>query len=144
MPLCISNTNSRTKVKTVVPKVLVVEDDDYARLSLNRLLIRLGHDVFLANNGQQGLALLEKNPVDIILTDIFMPDLDGFEFILEMNQKENAPPIIAMSGGFRNFPRMEILLTADLFGASKILPKPFSEEQLREAFAELLAGRNCH
>ena len=127
-----------------MPKVLVVEDDDYARLSLNRLLIRLGHDAFLANNGRQGLALLKKHPVDIILTDIFMPDMDGFEFILEMNQKENTPPIIAMSGGFQVFPRMEILMNAELFGASKILAKPFSEEQLREAFAELLAGRNCH
>jgi len=63
------------------------------------MLEREGFDIIVASNGKEGMKLFEKDPVDLVITDIIMPEKDGIEVILALRKDYPDVPIIAMSGG---------------------------------------------
>jgi CheY-like chemotaxis protein len=119
-------------------RILIIDDEEYIRVTLKTLLEHDGHEVSTADNGRAGLRLVEKEPFDLVISDIIMPEQDGFEVIKAVLMRENPPKIIAMSGGSKDLEQGYLLAMANLMHTSKVLSKPFSHETLREAIREVL------
>ncbi|KAI7256618.1 hypothetical protein KC345_g10955 [Hortaea werneckii] len=75
-------------------KILVVEDDKHVRKLMNAVLKREGYEVLTAENGIQALEVLEVQHIDLIILDIMMPEMDGFEFAEELRNANNMIPIL--------------------------------------------------
>ena len=118
-------------------RILVIDDDHHILIMIKKMLERVGFEVELASNGNEGLELYKRTPVDLVITDIIMPEKEGLETIREMRRIRSDLKIIAMSGGGK-ISSDNYLDTAKIFGASKILGKPFSQKQIVSAVQELL------
>ena len=118
-------------------RILVIDDDHHILIMVKKMLERVGFEVDLASNGNEGLALFKKIPVDMVITDIIMPEKEGLETIREMKKLRSDLKIIAMSGGGK-ITADNYLETAKIFGASRTLGKPFSQKQLVSSVQELL------
>ena len=113
-------------------RVMVVDDEASVRAGVARYLRTQQHDVFEASGGGEALRLAAQMQVDLVITDINMPDTDGIELIIGLAETRPGIPIIAMSGG--GLVSRELLLaSADLLGAVRTLPKPFELTELRDA-----------
>ena len=116
--------------------ILVIDDNDLLRESVRETLEQAGHSVIEAENGATGFALAKQNAVDLILTDMLMPESDGVETILQIRKTYPQMKIVAMSGSREH----ELYLSvASRLGADAVLDKPFRAAQLRETIARLLA-----
>jgi len=119
-------------------RILLIEDDDSFRTMLRLTLAHFGHTVMEARNGKEGLAMFKPANVDLVITDIMMPEKDGLEVLKELYVRQLPPvKIIAISGGGR-LTGSDNLRLAKLLGAAKVLAKPFSTEVLLAAINELL------
>jgi CheY-like chemotaxis protein len=117
-------------------RVLVIEDnEDFRKLTL-AWFQKCGIEVEGAANGTQGLALQRARPADVIITDIFMPEMDGIETIDDLRREFPEAKIIAMSGRdpLRSF---DVFTVARQVGAAKTFNKPFKFEDLIAAVHEL-------
>ena len=117
--------------------ILVIEDDDSLRSVIASTLTRLGYLVRTAQSGAHGLALFAIEPAALVITDVFMPEVDGLETIQELRKAPCPPKIIAISGGgvVRD---LDILRAAKLLGADLVMSKPFSISALIQAASALL------
>jgi DNA-binding NtrC family response regulator len=118
-------------------KVLVIEDDDLLRGLLRSAFTRAGWTVSEARDGSEGLASYARAPVDVVITDILMPEKEGLETIRELSAQSPGIKIIAISGGGRGL-NLDVLDIARRFGASVTLEKPFDLEKMLEVAKELL------
>ncbi|MCJ8344685.1 response regulator [bacterium] len=121
-------------------KLLLVEDDtDMSEVFCDFLEIA-GHEVHIAYNGKQGLQLFEKEDFDLIITDIFMPELDGLEMLQIILSKKPDTLVITLSGGHKLVPGVQSqYLDASIhLGACKSFYKPFKMNDLLIAIDELL------
>jgi two-component system chemotaxis response regulator CheY len=126
--------------KSVGQKLIVVADDDPAcRGLMAEILTDAGYACVEAECGRSALALIDLRP-DLLLTDLFMPDLDGIEIILKAKQTWPGVRIAAISGGIGAFDPMVLLRMAAILGADVALPKPFSVDQLLTCVAQALAA----
>jgi len=121
----------------MMQRILIIDDDHHILLMIKKMLERAGFEVDLASNGNEGVELFNKMPVDLVITDIIMPEKEGLETIREMKRLRPDLKIIAMSGGGK-VSSDNYLNTAKIFGASKILAKPFSQKQMVSAVHDLL------
>jgi CheY-like chemotaxis protein len=110
-------------------RVLVVDDDQQVRKMLRRILERMGQRVTEAQNGKEALAEFERCPVELVITDLFMPEKDGIETIENLRKLSQKVKIIAMSGDTRIAASTYLEMSAKL-GANRTLVKPFSIEKL--------------
>jgi DNA-binding response OmpR family regulator len=110
-------------------RVLVIEDNaglrDYLRLAIESA----GHQVLTAADGREALAYLNGHPVDTVLTDLFMPEMDGIEVIAELRRQFPGIKLLAMSGRSG----VDYLAVAKELGAARILRKPFQMDELMSA-----------
>jgi CheY-like chemotaxis protein len=120
-------------------RILVIDDEEPVRRLLTRILVADGHEVLEANNGREALEVHTKESVQLVITDIVMPEKDGLEVIMALRHDAPGLRIIAMSGGGR-FHQTEALLMAEPLGAVASLRKPFSIDELREAVGRALAA----
>jgi DNA-binding NtrC family response regulator len=120
-----------------MPTLLIIEDDHHILLMIKRMLEPLGYEIKLASDGNEGLEMFHKFEVDLVITDIIMPEKEGLEIIREMRRERPNLQIIAMSGGGK-ISADNYLETAKIFGAAKILEKPFSRTQMVSAVQHLL------
>ena len=120
-----------------MPKILLVDDDDALAGVLADSLIRFGYSVVRACNGKEALQLYDPKTIQLVLTDLYMPDMDGMELIMQLEQLNPGVRIIAMSGGGMGTPGVHLPL-AERLGAVKTLVKPFPLETLRLAVQECL------
>ncbi len=121
----------------MTPRILIIDDDHHILLMVKKMLERAGFEVDLASNGEEGLKLFKKLSVDLVITDIIMPEKEGLETIREMKKLRPDLKIIAMSGGGKVSSK-NYLDTAKIFGATRILAKPFTQKQMVSAVRELL------
>ena len=119
-------------------RILVIDDDNNLRKLLRRVLESAGHEVIEASNGSLALDMQRKDPADLIITDIFMPEKDDTEFIMDMSIEFPKVKVIAMSGG-GNIEGVDFLNLAENLGALKTFQKPFKQVDLLAAVKELLA-----
>ena len=115
--------------------ILLIDDEESVRTVFQVALERAGYRVLTAESGQHGLRLLEQQAVDLILVDIFMPEMDGLELIPLLRKTRPASKIIAISGASG---RMDHLDTAKYLGAHDTLKKPFSLQELLRAVSSQL------
>lgn len=121
-------------------RVLLIEDDADQRELLKTVLSKAGYDVTEAPDGEEGLRLFYQNPCELIITDIFMPEREGLELILEIRAQYPTVRIIAISGGTtwtKNSGADVVLETAEKFGANAIFKKPIKIQTLLEKVNEL-------
>ena len=126
-----------------MPRILVVDDDPMVGATIEVLLQRQGFDVTLADGGETGLAALESQAFEVMLVDIFMPHMRGFESIRIFHERAPTTPLIAMSGyAFASSasPSPDFLRMALELGATRCLRKPFTPEALMTTIRECLAG----
>jgi DNA-binding response OmpR family regulator len=119
-----------------MPRILVIDDDEQLRSFLVILLRKRNYDVIEARNGEIGLKLLRANPVELVITDIVMPEKEGFETIREIRQIQGNCKILAISGGGSN--RIDYLQLARKLGVDDTLSKPFAPTELVEKVRSLL------
>jgi DNA-binding response OmpR family regulator len=119
-------------------KILVVEDNLDTRELIHLHLTTEGYAVITAGNGQEGLYLAGAEHPDLMITDISMPELDGFELVRQLRtQSEFATlPILVLTAFGRE--QLDEAITA---GASRALNKPVHFDELIDDVRELLAGR---
>ena len=117
-------------------RVLVVDDDADMRLTLKLALELAGYQVAEAANGREAIERQRAAPADIVITDIFMPDSDGFEAIDGLRRQFPATKVIVMSGGAQ-LAKRDYLPDAELMGADATLQKPFDIEKLLKTLESL-------
>ena len=120
-------------------RVLVIDDEELARFTVREILESFGHHVIEASDGVKGIKAYQENHVDLIITDIIMPEKEGVEMIIELKRDEPNLNIIAISGGGRTR-NLDFLELAGEYGADKVLAKPFSADQLMECVNSLLGA----
>jgi CheY-like chemotaxis protein len=113
--------------------ILIAEDDDALRRTLEMLLLSSGHRIVAARDGAEALVALDGQPVDLVITDVLMPKMDGLEFIREIREHRPELPIVAISGGGKFVDGRYCLTAARAFGASAALAKPFGRDELNSA-----------
>jgi DNA-binding NtrC family response regulator len=106
-------------------RILVVDDNASIRSSLGKMLATAGHEVLLAENGSEATRLWQEGGADLVIVDLFMPEKDGLETIIELRAHSPGISIIAMSGGGTRM-RMDLLPEAKLLGATVTIDKPFT------------------
>jgi CheY-like chemotaxis protein len=120
-----------------MPRILVVDDNaEFGRI-LQAHLTAHGHEVVAAKDGEQGLALIERESFDIVLTDILMPQRDGIEVLRQVKQRWPSLPVIAVSGGGW-IKAGDLLEMADRLGADRVLQKPVRRDDLLAAVDAVL------
>lgn len=113
-------------------RILVIDDEPLICSMLDVRLSRAGHNVMTAPDGREGVALYRKDPADVVITDIMMPEKDGLETIGELRQANPDLKIIAISGGSRIL-NADFLEAASLCGAAAVFQKPLDHHQLLQA-----------
>ena len=123
-------------------RVLVVDDDPMVCMAIEVYLERHDFQVTIADGGEAGLRALEGASFDLMIIDIFMPHMRGFESIRIFHERAPTIPLIAMSGyAFANLnsPAPDFLRMALELGASRCLRKPFTPVALLTVINECLA-----
>lgn len=125
---------------------IVVDDDDLVRRTVCFMLSALDFDVTEAPSGKNALRVLSESKFDLVITDLFMPEFDGLELILEIKKMALDTPVVLMTGGGKHFPpdseRLNALTeSAMLFGASHIIQKPFKKDDLAAIVKKALAPK---
>jgi DNA-binding response OmpR family regulator len=110
-------------------RVLVIEDNPGLRDLVRLTLESTGHEVLTATHGAEGLAYLGEHAVDLVITDLFMPEMDGIEVIAALRRRFPGVKVVAMSGR----PGVDYLTVARELGAARILRKPFAMDELLSA-----------
>lgn len=118
-------------------RILVIDDEDLMRQVIREMLETEGYLVATAANGKEGLELYRRELPDLIITDIFMPEMEGLETIRALQQDSSKVKIIAISGG-GDRGMTSFLSYAKRFGALRALEKPFLREDLIKSVREVL------
>ena len=116
--------------KSVIPSaplktILVVDDEGAIRKLFRILLERAGYRVTEAANGREALRVIDSEPIDLMITDIVMPDQEGLETVTALRAGGKPLKIIAISGAAFSY-----LKIAKILGADATLPKPVGAEDL--------------
>jgi putative two-component system response regulator len=116
--------------------VLLVDDDGGNRELVSKILDLCGYESIQASSGAKALQLLAENPVDIILLDIMMPDMDGYEFCRQLKQSKNLAhiPIIMLTALVDEESRQKSFAV----GANDFISKPFKMDVLVGKIEELV------
>lgn len=117
--------------------ILVVDDDPAVCRMLQLALEIPGHHVTTISRAREAMAHLESSPVELLITDLVMPDVEGIEIIMRVSQAYPKIPIVAISGEGADGPE-EYLAIARLLGAHRTLSKPFDCRRLIAVVDELL------
>lgn len=117
--------------------ILIIDDDDTLRAVMRKILERRGHAVRDAADGAVGLSLLRSGRPDLLVTDLYMPEKEGIETIVEVREVYPDLPILAVSGG-GNLGQGGSLSDAEALGADASLAKPFTVDAFAEAVERLL------
>jgi CheY-like chemotaxis protein len=120
-------------------RVLVIDDNPDIRALLREAFELHGYDVEVAHNGRVGLRLMREQAIDVVITDIFMPEQDGIETILELRRDFPDVKIVAMSGGGTTG-NLTYLPAAQQLGAVHSVAKPFDCLAMVATVGELLRG----
>jgi two-component system sensor histidine kinase/response regulator len=124
-------------------RILVAEDNVLNQQVVQHLLSRLGHSVRMVGDGRQTLAAVEEEAFDLLLLDVHMPELDGFQVIQALRQREQATgrhlPVVALTARSMKGDRARCLEA----GMDDYLAKPIRRAELFAAIERVLAGRTA-
>ncbi len=115
-------------------QILIVDDEEGDRLLAQAILERAGHDTFFAHDGEEALRQFALKGIDLVVTDLQMPEVHGFELISVLREFERPPAVVAVSGTGQFQLHM-----AEALGAKYTLSKPLTPELLVDAVDRALA-----
>ena len=115
-------------------RVLVIDDNEDMRELIRYILVDQGFEVDTAANGALGLESQRRSAAEIVITDIFMPEVDGLETLMTLRREFPHTKIIVISGRAADY-----LPSAEALGAAKTFTKPFSLDALAAAVRELVS-----
>lgn len=120
-------------------RILYIEDTFDNQVLVRRILTAEGYEVLVANNGIEGLAIVEKEAPDLILMDINMPELDGYTVTSKIKAKKHLAkvPIIALTANVMRGDREKVLEA----GCDGYIQKPIDVDQFPHQIARFLEGR---
>ena len=121
--------------------ILLVEDEELLRAGVQEVLEIQGYKVITAPDGEQALACLAAQTVDLIITDLVMPKMDGVDFVKQLRKIKPDLPVIVVSGSTRNIMQRYGIDSIQVPGANASLPKPFKSVDLIEQVRQLLVAR---
>lgn len=117
-------------------RILIVEDEELVRIALSRMLSAWGHKVVSAESGREGLMKFRPGTFDIVISDLGMPDMMGWDVIRQVREREAAVHTILLTGWARQVDPAE----AKLRGVDLVIAKPFDQLTLRRTVGHLLDG----
>lgn len=121
------------------PKRILVADDNRDTLSFMQAALEdTGYEVKTANGGAQALDLLAVQGTDLLITDVFMPGLDGIETLRECNKRFPHVRVIVMSAGSQSGRKLDYLPAATLIGADATMRMPVDVDQLLDTVHRVL------
>jgi CheY-like chemotaxis protein len=135
--LCLAAHHAHREGSYTMTRILIIDDNVPTRAILRQALERAGHEVVEASDGRGGIARQRTMPAEVIITDILMPDQEGFETIRELRRDFPTTGIIAMSGGGQ-IGCDALLAIAERLGAQRVLQKPFGLQDMLDAVHQLL------
>ena len=123
--------------RVIVPqefkRILVVDDEENAREALSKILTYDGYEVTSAGNGLEALNFLRSNAVDLIITDLNMPEMNGLMFLRELNRNYPASKVIMVTA----YGEVESYLEAITLGAFEYINKPVKYEDLKKVIDKI-------
>jgi DNA-binding NtrC family response regulator len=118
-------------------RILIIEDDETLRVTLQNFLVRQGYQVNAAETGATGLALAEQQPYDLVLVDLRLPDISGLDVISRMTSGSEDTVKVMMTA----YPEVRTAVAALKAGAYDYINKPFDLEDLRSLVERALEVR---
>jgi CheY-like chemotaxis protein len=120
----------------MTPKILTVDDSRIVRMLITRALQAYDCQIVEATNGEEGLAAATREQPDLILLDVTMPVMDGFELLACLRKEPSLAkvPVIMLTAESSQ----ESVARADGLGVSGYIAKPFKEEALRDRISEVV------
>jgi two-component system chemotaxis response regulator CheY len=112
-------------------RILIIDDDPDILKALKRVLEIEGHEVSQASDGKTALRHFAGDPADLVISDVYMPDMDGIEFLIRVREAFPEARIVTMSGG-GHMAKEKVLGAASMLGAVGVLEKPFTIEEVLE------------
>ncbi|HEX9671542.1 MAG TPA: response regulator, partial [Thermoanaerobaculia bacterium] len=106
--------------------VLVIDDEEVLQDVLTHLLRREGHSTFSALSGEEGLEVLEREEVDLVLLDLMLPGINGHDVLREIRQRDPDQVVVVITA----FSSIESAIAAMREGAFHYIPKPFKNEEV--------------
>jgi DNA-binding NtrC family response regulator len=119
------------------PSVLLIDDDPSLRRVIEYSLVESGYSVLPAASGEEGLALFQKGPCDVVITDITMPGMSGLEVLTKVRQADLIVPVIVITA----YGTIESAVSAMKQGAFDYITKPFNRDELRITLERALKMR---
>src|SRR5438093_1794030 len=114
--------------------ILIVDDEGFVRAIVEEILTSKGHTVLQAISGKEAVKMCEGRAFDLVITDLSMPLMDGFDLISTLRRLHSDLPILAISGIYTG----DLLKAVKLLGAKAILQKPFEPDELLAAVDKIL------
>ncbi len=120
-------------------RVLIVDDDEQIRVLLQQMMEWAGFEVLVAENGKIAMQMQSRQPADLVITDLIMPEQEGLETISRLKKDYAGIKIIAISGGGRIGPEAYLPAALEL-GADLVFSKPFDVQEVVNSVKELLGN----
>jgi len=121
-----------------VATILIIDDSRFTRSNIAKALRNNSYEVLEADNGVMGLDMIIKHTPDFVITDLLMPEMDGFELLENLRSRGIAVPVIVMSADIQETTRRRILE----LGAKTLLNKPFQSTTLLETLQNLASSES--
>jgi CheY-like chemotaxis protein len=118
------------------PRIMIVDDDEVLRENIAEILSETGCETHQATTGVEAVKMIATVSFDLIVTDIFMPDLDGIELIRKLHETDKATRVLAITGYSGDVDYLEV---AEELGARRTLRKPFRSQELLDTVAQCLS-----
>ena len=120
-------------------RIVVIDDQEPIRRIVRRALEQEGHEVLEASDGEAGLKLLDTHAADAVISDIFMPGMDGIQTLRQIRKQFPRVKVIVISGGDSSGV-LDLRRDAELLGAVRSLPKPFTTHEIVAVVNSVLTG----
>jgi two-component system response regulator (stage 0 sporulation protein F) len=120
-------------------RILIVDDEENTRLGLSKLLSQDGFVVDLAANGMEALEMLHRQRVNLVISDINMPDMNGMAFLREISRRFPSTNVIMITA----YGGVESYLEAMNLGALEYLHKPIRLDELRSVMKKVFTGTSA-
>ena len=118
-------------------RILIIDDDERTRKLFRKILEKEAYEVIEASDGNEGIKIYRQDPVDLVITDIIMPEKEGIETIMDLRKESPDVKIIAISGG--GLEEAEAYLEiAKKMGAAEALTKPIKNDELLNKIKDIL------
>jgi len=117
-------------------KILVIDDSSFQRRIVTSILREAGYDLITAENGKDGIDLAQKESPDLAISDLLMPEFDGFYLLKEAQARRLGIPVLILTSDVQDSTRAQCMS----LGAAGLLNKPVKKEILLPAITRILSG----